>query len=148
MCATFRIVYLGDGKTDFRLERTALTDRGGPYDLGECEYHLAMAAEDLAVAHKRREGMGLVCPKNEKMAFILSGTRTDTGLTHDGAAGYNGAAFRGDGLSCRAALSPPVLRRFPFGGDTERRMNRPGCAAGGWLQSRPGLKRMPGIVVV
>lgn len=69
MCATFRIVYLGDGKTDFRLERTALTDRGGPYDLGECEYHLAMAAEDLAVAHKRREGMGLVCPKNEKMGI-------------------------------------------------------------------------------
>ena len=40
----FIIVFLGDGKTDFRLELTWLRDHPQPYDLGECEFHLAMQA--------------------------------------------------------------------------------------------------------
>ena len=38
---SFRLVYLGDGVTDFQLELTYLVDRTEPYDLGECEFHLA-----------------------------------------------------------------------------------------------------------
>ena len=37
---SFKLVYLGDGKTDFQLELTWLRDRTEPYDLGELEYHL------------------------------------------------------------------------------------------------------------
>ena len=43
---SFIIVYLGDGKTDFRLELTWLRDHPQKYDLGECEFHLALRAED------------------------------------------------------------------------------------------------------
>ena len=39
---SFTIVFLGDGKTGFRLELTALRDHPQKYDLGECEFHLAL----------------------------------------------------------------------------------------------------------
>lgn len=32
---SFKLVFLGDGVTDFRLELTYMTDRTEPYDLGE-----------------------------------------------------------------------------------------------------------------
>ena len=38
---SFKLVYLGDGLTEFQLELTWLKDRDKPYDLGECEFHLA-----------------------------------------------------------------------------------------------------------
>ena len=38
---SFKLVYLGDGETGFRLELTWLRDRTEPYDLGEQEFHLA-----------------------------------------------------------------------------------------------------------
>lgn len=46
----FTIVYLGDGKTDFRLELTWLRDHPQKYDLGECEFHLALRADDYEAA--------------------------------------------------------------------------------------------------
>ena len=36
---SFKLVYLGDGLTEFQLELTWLKDRDKPYDLGECEFH-------------------------------------------------------------------------------------------------------------
>lgn len=39
---SFKLVYLGDGETDFQLELTWLRDRTEPYNLGECEFHLAL----------------------------------------------------------------------------------------------------------
>ena len=42
---TFRIVFLGDGKSPFFLELTWLKDREKPYDLGEKEYHLAFTTD-------------------------------------------------------------------------------------------------------
>ena len=53
---SFIIVYLGDGKTDFRLELTWLRDHPQKYDLGECEFHLALRAEDYAAAHGSDDG--------------------------------------------------------------------------------------------
>ena len=38
---SFRLMYLGDGLTEFQLELTWLRDRKEPYNLGECEFHLA-----------------------------------------------------------------------------------------------------------
>ena len=43
----YKIVFLGDGRSPFLLELTWLRDRTEPYDLGEQEYHLALAADDF-----------------------------------------------------------------------------------------------------
>ena len=40
---SFKLVYLGDGVSDFTLELTWLKDRTEPYNLGECEFHLAFS---------------------------------------------------------------------------------------------------------
>ena len=44
---SFKLVYLGDGVTDFTLELTWLRDRKEAYDLGECEFHLAFHVDDF-----------------------------------------------------------------------------------------------------
>ena len=43
---SYIIVYLGDGKTGFRLELTWLKDHPQKYDLGEYEFHLAITADN------------------------------------------------------------------------------------------------------
>ena len=68
---SFRLVYLGDGKTDFTLELTWLRDREEPYDLGEQEYHLAFVAEDFAAAHAKHEAMGCICFENPSMGIYF-----------------------------------------------------------------------------
>ena len=61
---SFRLVYLGDGVSDFTLELTWLRDRKEPYDLGECEFHLAFTADDYDSAHEKHEKMGCICFEN------------------------------------------------------------------------------------
>ena len=68
---SFVIVFLGDGKTDFRLELTELRDHPQPYDLGECEFHLAFCTPDFAAAHKKHEEMGCICFENPKMGIYF-----------------------------------------------------------------------------
>ncbi len=68
---SFKIVFLGDGVTDFRLELTWLRDRTEPYDLGEQEYHLAFVAEDMEKAHALHEKMGCICYENPKMGIYF-----------------------------------------------------------------------------
>ena len=68
---SFVIVYLGDGKTDFRLELTALRDHPQKYDLGECEFHLAVVAEDYDAAHTKHLEMGCVCFENPSMGIYF-----------------------------------------------------------------------------
>ena len=67
----FTIVYLGDGKTDFRLELIWLKDRTEPYDLGEVEYHLALRTADFAAAREKHEQMGCICFENPAMGFYF-----------------------------------------------------------------------------
>ena len=67
----FTLVYLGDGSTDFTLELTYLKDRKEPYDLGECEFHLAMMTEDMEAAHAKHEAMGCICFENPKMGIYF-----------------------------------------------------------------------------
>ena len=52
---SFIIVFLGDGTTDALLELTWLNDHPQPYDLGECEFHIAYRVEDKAAAHALHE---------------------------------------------------------------------------------------------
>ncbi len=68
---SFIIVYLGDGKTDFRLELTWLRDHPQKYDLGECEFHLALRADDYEAEHQRHEKMGCICFENTKMGIYF-----------------------------------------------------------------------------
>lgn len=67
----FTLVYLGDGKTGFRLELTYLKDRTEPYDLGELEYHLAMTADNYDEAHALHEKMGCICFENPGMGIYF-----------------------------------------------------------------------------
>lgn len=68
---SFRLVYLGDGVTDFQLELTWLRDRTEPYDLGEQEFHLAFVAQDMAAAHEKHEKMGCICFENPSMGIYF-----------------------------------------------------------------------------
>lgn len=68
---SFKLVYLGDGVTDFELELTYLVDRTEPYDLGDEEFHLAMAVEDMAASHARHEAMGCIEFENPKMGIYF-----------------------------------------------------------------------------
>ena len=68
---SFKLVYLGDGESDFTLELTWLKDREAPYDLGEGEYHLAFTVADMEPAHARHEALGCICFENPAMGIYF-----------------------------------------------------------------------------
>ena len=68
---SFKLVFLGDGVTDFQLELTYLVDRTEPYDLGEQEFHLAFSVPDMDAAHARHEKMGCICFENPSMGIYF-----------------------------------------------------------------------------
>ena len=65
----FIIVYLSNDVSDFELELTWLKDHPQPYNLGECEFHLAFKAEDYESEHKKHEEMGCICFEKEAMGI-------------------------------------------------------------------------------
>ncbi|MDO4305185.1 MAG: VOC family protein [Eubacteriales bacterium] len=68
---SFRLVYLGDKETDFQLELTWLRDRTEPYNLGECEFHLAFNTDQYEEFHKRHEEMGCIVFENPAMGIYF-----------------------------------------------------------------------------
>ena len=68
---SFKLVYLGDGVSDFTLELTYLTDRTEPYDLGECEFHLAFHVDEFEVLHEKHKEMGVICFENPGMGIYF-----------------------------------------------------------------------------
>ena len=68
---SFKLVYLGDGQSDFTLELTWLRDREAPYDLGEGEYHLAFTVADMEAAHAKHEALGCICFENPAMGIYF-----------------------------------------------------------------------------
>lgn len=68
---SYRLVFLGDGHSDFLLELTWLRDRTEPYDLGEQEYHLAFVAEDFDAAHELHRQLGCICFENPTMGVYF-----------------------------------------------------------------------------
>lgn len=68
---SFVIVFVGNDTTDFQLELTWIKDRKEPYDLGECEFHLAFRTEDFEAAHKLHEKMGCICFENKEMGVYF-----------------------------------------------------------------------------
>ncbi|MBP3460763.1 MAG: VOC family protein [Lachnospiraceae bacterium] len=68
---SFVIVFVGNDTTDFQLELTWIKDRKEPYDLGECEFHLAFRTEDFEAAHRLHEKMGCICFENKEMGVYF-----------------------------------------------------------------------------
>ena len=70
---SFKIVFLTDRKTDFRLELTWLRDHAtAPYELGENESHLCMrVAGDYDAVREHHRAMGCVCYENHDMGLYF-----------------------------------------------------------------------------
>ena len=68
---SFKLVYLGDGVSDFTLELTWLKDRKEPYNLGECEFHLAFTADDFQATYEKHKAMGCICFENPAMGIYF-----------------------------------------------------------------------------
>mgnify|MGYP000237771024 CR=1 FL=1 len=73
------MVYLGDGLTEFQLELTWLRDRKEPYNLGECEFHLAFHTDEYEQLHQKHQDMGCICFENPAMGIYFVTDPTDTG---------------------------------------------------------------------
>lgn len=76
---SFKLVYLGDGLTEFQLELTWLKDRDKPYDLGECEFHLAFVTDQYDDFYAKHKEMGCVCFETRAWASTSLPTRTAIG---------------------------------------------------------------------
>ena len=68
---SFKLVYLGDGESDFTLVLTWLRDRKEPYNLGDLEYHLAFVTDDYAALHEKHQQMGVICFENPGMGIYF-----------------------------------------------------------------------------
>jgi lactoylglutathione lyase len=68
---SFKLVYLGDGITNFNLELTWMRDRKEPYNLGDLEYHLAFETDEYEAFHDRHKEMGVICYENPKMGIYF-----------------------------------------------------------------------------
>ena len=69
---SFKLVYLADAANSlFQLELTWLRDHPQKYDLGECEFHLALAVEDMEKAHALHEKLGCICYENPAMGIYF-----------------------------------------------------------------------------
>ena len=67
----FIIVYVGNEENSFELELTWLEDHPQPYDLGECEFHLAFRTLDFEAAHRLHQEMGCICFENPAMGIYF-----------------------------------------------------------------------------
>lgn len=68
---SFKLVYLGDGQSDFSLELTWLKDRTEPYDLGEEEFHLAFVTDEYETLYEKHKEMGVICFENPSMGIYF-----------------------------------------------------------------------------
>jgi len=69
---SFKLVFLQDAAgSPFRLELTWLRDRTQPYDLGECEFHLAFCTSEFETLHAKHEKMGCICYENPAMGIYF-----------------------------------------------------------------------------
>ena len=68
---SFILVYLTDETTSFLMELTWLRDRTEPYNLGECEFHLAFTTDRFEELHRKHMDMGCVCFENPAMGIYF-----------------------------------------------------------------------------
>ena len=65
------IVFVGNEENDFLLELTWLRDMDRPYELGDCEFHLAFETDDYEAAHRLHQEMGCICYENPEMGIYF-----------------------------------------------------------------------------
>ncbi len=68
---SFIIVFMGNENGDFQLELTWLRDMERPYNLGDCEFHLAFKTDDYAAAYEKHKQMGCICYENPDMGVYF-----------------------------------------------------------------------------
>ena len=68
---SFRLVFLGDGKTAHKLELTWLRAQEGSYNLGDNEFHLALVVDDYDAAYRHHKEMGCICYENPGMGIYF-----------------------------------------------------------------------------
>lgn len=68
---SFILVYIGNDETDFELELTWLKEHPQPYNLGECEFHLAFCVADYEGAYAKHKEMGCICYDNTEMGIYF-----------------------------------------------------------------------------
>ena len=61
-----KLVYIGNEESDFVLELTELFGRTQPYDLGECEFHLAFETDDFDGLYEKHSRMGVIEYENKE----------------------------------------------------------------------------------
>ena len=68
---SYIIVYVGNETTDFVLELTWMKEMDRPYNLGDCEFHLAFETEDFDSAYAKHKEMGCICYENPSMGVYF-----------------------------------------------------------------------------
>jgi len=68
---SFKLVFLGDDVSPFKLELTWLRDHPQAYELGENESHICFRVDDYDAYHQLHEEMGCICFENEKMGLYF-----------------------------------------------------------------------------
>ncbi len=68
---SWKLVYLGDGSSDFLLELTWVKERTEAYNLGENEFHLAFVTDDFEAAHQKHQEMDCICFENPEMGIYF-----------------------------------------------------------------------------
>jgi len=68
---SFIIVYIGNDTSNFELELTWLRDWNRPYNLGDCEFHLAFRVDDYEGAYELHKKMGCICYENKSMGIYF-----------------------------------------------------------------------------
>lgn len=68
---SYVIVYIGNDASEFEMELTWMKAYDRPYDLGDCEFHLAFQVDDFEAAHKLHQEMGCICFENPSMGIYF-----------------------------------------------------------------------------
>ena len=68
---SYKIVFMGNENSDFELELTWLREMNRPYELGDCEFHLAFRVDDFDAAYKKHKEMGCICFENPSMGIYF-----------------------------------------------------------------------------
>ena len=68
---SFIIVFMGNDTTEFELELTWLKEMNRPYNLGDCEFHLAFRTDDFDSAYKKHKEMDCICYENKEMGIYF-----------------------------------------------------------------------------
>lgn len=65
------LCFIGSDEGDFELELTWLRDRTEPYNLGECEFHLAFRTDEYDALYAKHKEMGCICYENPAMGIYF-----------------------------------------------------------------------------